>query len=401
MHPKESDMEKRLRIALFIDTYFPMIDGVVMVVDNYAKRLQEFADVTVFCPTVDKGFRDEFNYKVVRCKSFKPFFLDYVAPTPRLDRKFKRYLKEQNFDIIHIHSPFGIASMGVRHARRMGIPTVATLHSQYKQDIQKTVKLGWLSKLVLAHLMKTFNRCDECWAVNEGMRTLYVNEYGLIAPNRVQCNASDFLPIEDKAAAREEIRKRFGVAEGERLFLFVGRINFIKNLPFILEALSHLKAERFAFKMVFVGSGSDTEPLKKRIRELGLTDDVILAGAIRERHELEKVYATGDLFLFPSLYDANSLVQIEAASQGLPTLFIREAKTASSCTENRNAFMSDNDPQAYAKKIIDIFQNEELYAAVSKNAQNELYKTWDDSVRDLLTNYERIITKHRESSKNP
>ena len=41
-------MKNRLKIALFIDTYFPMIDGVVMVVDNYAKRLQEYADVTVF-----------------------------------------------------------------------------------------------------------------------------------------------------------------------------------------------------------------------------------------------------------------------------------------------------------------------------------------------------------------
>ena len=41
-------MDKRLKIAMVIDTYFPMIDGVVMVVDNYAKRLQKYADVTVF-----------------------------------------------------------------------------------------------------------------------------------------------------------------------------------------------------------------------------------------------------------------------------------------------------------------------------------------------------------------
>ena len=99
-------MKERLKIALFIDTYFPMIDGVVMVVDNYAKRLQKYADVTVFCPTVDKNFKDNHSYKVVRCKSFKPFFLDYVAPLPRLDRKFKKYIKNSHFDIVHIHSPF-------------------------------------------------------------------------------------------------------------------------------------------------------------------------------------------------------------------------------------------------------------------------------------------------------
>ena len=48
--------DKRLKIAMFVDTYFPMIDGVAMVVDNFAKRIQKYADVTVFCPKIDKNF---------------------------------------------------------------------------------------------------------------------------------------------------------------------------------------------------------------------------------------------------------------------------------------------------------------------------------------------------------
>ncbi len=387
-------MNKRLKIAMFIDTYFPMIDGVAMVVDNYAKRLQEYADVTVFCPMVDKHFKDEYNYKVVRCKSFKPFFLDYVAPMPRFDRRFRKYLKNESFDIVHIHSPFAVSSMGVRVAKRKNIPTVATLHSQYKQDLKKNVKLNRLTDIVLANLMKTFNRCDECWAVNEGMRRLYVDEYGLRVKNKVKNNASDFLPIEDRASARREIRQRFGVSDDQKLFLFVGRINFIKNIPFIIKALAYLKQQRFAFKMVFVGNGSDTEALKKLIRDHHLEDAVVLAGEIRDRHELEKIYSASDLFLFPSLYDANSLVQIEAASQALPTLFIREAKTASSCVEDRNAFMSDNDHVKYAQKILRIFEDQELYLKVRMNAQKELYVTWDDSVKTLISDYERIIEEH-------
>ena len=43
---------KRLKIGLFIDTFFPMIDGVIMVVDNYARRLAKFNDVTVFAPAI-------------------------------------------------------------------------------------------------------------------------------------------------------------------------------------------------------------------------------------------------------------------------------------------------------------------------------------------------------------
>ena len=41
-------MDKKITIGLFIDTFFPMIDGVTMVVDNYAKRLSEYANVIVF-----------------------------------------------------------------------------------------------------------------------------------------------------------------------------------------------------------------------------------------------------------------------------------------------------------------------------------------------------------------
>ena len=387
-------MDKRLKIAIFIDTYFPMIDGVAMVVDNYAKRLQKYADVTVFCPVVDKHFKDEYNYKVVRCKSFKPSFLDYVAPMPRFDSKFMKHLKKERFDIVHIHSPFAVSSMGVRVAKRKNIPVVATLHSQYKQDLKKNIKLNWLTDLVLANLMKTFNSCDECWTVNEGIRRLYVNEYGLRVKNKVKNNASDLLPIEDRALARQEIRQRFEVSDDQKLFLFVGRINFIKNIPFIIKALSCLKQQNFRFKMIFVGNGSDTNALNKMIRDYHLEDAVILAGEIRDRNELEKIYSASDLFLFPSLYDANSLVQIEAASQALPTLFIREARTASSCVENQNAFMSDNDYVKYAQKIMSIFENQDLYQKVSFNAQKELYITWDDSIKSLIEDYERIIEEH-------
>lgn len=113
--------------------------------------------------------------------------------------------------------------------------------------------------------------------------------------------------------------------------------------------------------MLFVGSGADTAALNKLVKEHNLEVCVILAGEITDRNELEKLYSASDLFLFPSLYDANSLVQIEAASQALPTLFIREAKTASSCIEDQNAFMSDNDYVKYAQKIISIFENQDLY----------------------------------------
>ncbi len=387
--------EKRLKIALCIDTYFPMIDGVVMVVDNYAKRLAEFADVTVFCPTIDKNYKDAFNYKVVRCKSLKIPFFDYSLPCPNLDKAFLKYLEEQDFDIVHIHSPFAIGKLGLSYAKKHNIPIVATMHSQFKQDIQKIFRIKAITPVLLGRLMKIFNACDECWAVNEGMRKLYLEEYGLTAKNKVKNNASDFVPFEDKEAARSFLQESYSIKDEEKIFLFVGRLNFLKNLPFILEALTYLKKQNFPFKMLFVGKGQDEGALIKLAKELGIEENVVLCGQIKDRLALEKVYRGSDLFLFPSLYDANSLVQIEAASQALPTLFIREAKTASSCQEDVNAFMSDNDAERYAQKIVEIFEDPLHYEEVSRNAQTQLYVRWDDCIEGLLSDYHRLIEEKK------
>ena len=69
---------KKLTIGLFNDSFFPMADGVIMVVDNYARVLSEYANVIVFVPKyTGKEYDDSvFPYKVVRCHSLKVRFLD-------------------------------------------------------------------------------------------------------------------------------------------------------------------------------------------------------------------------------------------------------------------------------------------------------------------------------------
>lgn len=73
---------KRLKVGYFIDTFFPMVDGVIMVVDNYAKRMQKYADVTVFAPKVDLFYKDTFDYKVIRSMSLPVPFLSIHCRTP-------------------------------------------------------------------------------------------------------------------------------------------------------------------------------------------------------------------------------------------------------------------------------------------------------------------------------
>ncbi|MBQ7453010.1 MAG: hypothetical protein IJS68_01945, partial [Clostridia bacterium] len=93
-------MEKRLKVGLFIDTWFPMVDGVIMVVDNYAKRLSKFCDVTVFTMKPTKKCDRTYPYKVVQCNAVKLGTFDYELPVPDFDAKFTRELEKSELDIV-------------------------------------------------------------------------------------------------------------------------------------------------------------------------------------------------------------------------------------------------------------------------------------------------------------
>ena len=146
-------MDKKITIGLFIDTFYPMIDGVITVVDNYAKRLSKYANVYVFAPTVKikgKKFDDKkLNYKVIRCKSLKVPFIDYSLPIPKVDPSFIKEINKYHLDIVHIHSPFTMGEAGIKYAKNHHIPVVATMHSQFKQDFKRAVKNDVLAKSII------------------------------------------------------------------------------------------------------------------------------------------------------------------------------------------------------------------------------------------------------------
>ena len=387
---------KKLKIGFFIDTFFPMIDGVIMVVDNYAKRLSKIADVTVFCPyQKDKAFEDNFSYKVVRCKSVRMPGSDYCCGIPKMDSKFKKAVKNANLDLVHIHSPFGVGKIGVNYAKKHNIPCIATLHSQYKQDFYKATHLKGLTNILLNIAMSTFNKCDICWGVNSEIASLYKNEYRLKAPASVQNNGTELTLFENKSEAEEFVNAKFNILPDEHVLLFVGRIIELKNVFFIADSLEKVKKSGIKFKMLYVGSGPDEHRLKEHVEKLGLTDNVIFCGKITDREEMCKIYRRADIFLFPSLYDASSLVQIEAASQKTVSLFIKGAKTAGTITENVNGFLSENSVDSFADKIIEILSDENLLNTISENAYRDLYLSWDKAVENAYNDYLKIIEEKK------
>ncbi|MBQ8131270.1 MAG: glycosyltransferase [Bacilli bacterium] len=380
---------KKLNIGLFIDTFYPMIDGVVVVVDNYAKRLTKYANVFVFAPMIPGSKFDDSKlpYQVIRCKSVDVSFVDYSLPLPDLDPKFKKQLDSCCLDLVHIHSPATIGRIGVKYAKQHHIPVVATLHSQYRQDFLRTTKSKMISNQLTKHIIHLFDQCDECWTLNQEVSRIFVEDYGLRKKPILINNATDMETV-DADLAREKVCMRHQIDSDCKILLFVGRINKLKNIELIIDSLPYLD---FPYKMLFIGSGQDEEFLKDKIWKNKLEDQVILVGRVAARERLAEYYAAADLFLFPSLYDANSLVQIEAASQHTPTLFVYGSATASKVTENVDGFFVDNDVSDYSNKIREIFLDKDLYQKVSEGCYSNLYIRWDDEVKRIYDAYLQLV----------
>lgn len=397
-------MDKKLTIGLFVDVFFPMTDGVVMVVDNYAKRLSKYCNVIVFAPKyVGHEYDDsKLNYKVVRCTSLKVPFLDYSLPIPKMDIKFQKELHEYNLDLVHIHSPFTVGEAGIEYAIDNKIPLVGTMHSQYKQDFMRAVKNEYLANTLLKTLIHNYNKCDECWAVNSEVARIFYEDYGYKELPKVMNNATEMMPLneQDKKAGFDLINEKYNLTD-EKVFVFVGRINALKNIFFIADSLKLVKEKDpdLKFKMFFIGSGQDEEELRKKIKKDGLEDNVILVGKITDREILKAYLSRSDLFLFPSLYDASSIVQIEAASQHTPVLFIEGAATTATVTNNVNGFIAPNDINEYANYIINIMHDNKLLSEVSNNCYRDLYKNWDDNINDVYNHYVELINNKKEKNK--
>ena len=388
----------RLTIGFFNDSFYPLADGVIMVMDNYAKRLCRDNDVIVFVPRYSKKFDDsKLPYKVVRCKSIKIPFLDYSLPLPLFDRKYRKELKNSNLDIVHIHSPFSVGSSGLKYAKKHKIPVVATMHSQFKRDFKRVVKIDKFATKLNNKLIKFFNKCDECWAVNEEVARIYYEDYKYKKLPKVMNNATEMVPVNNERKAKKYINKKHNLKSNEKVFLFVGRINLLKNVLFIADSLAALKRKepKFKFKMLFVGSGQDESILRNRVNKLGLNKDVIFCGKITDREELSFYYKRADLFLFPSFYDASSIVQIESASQSTPGLFIEGTATSCMIKNNINGYLSKNTVGAYSDRIVEIFKDKKLYDKVCKNVFIDIYKTWDQMISDAYNNYIKLIENKR------
>ena len=376
---------------MFIDEWYPNIDGVIVVVENLIKNLSKYADVTLVIPKMNDDKDIFFPVKTIQVDSIPVLLADYRLGLADLEYlKLKKQFKNIDFDIIHIHSPFSIGRLGIRIAKDKNIPVIATMHTRWEFEFEKYLKSKVITELCVKHLIKSYNKCNSSIALNKSLVKVY-KDYGYKGKFKIINNGTDFKIVSNKKKALNRVNNLFKLNKNDIVFLFVGRIISIKNIFFILDTLKELKRRKFNFKMIYVGDGPDYDSLNKRINEYDLNNEVILAGKIMDRELLKSIYYRANLFLFPSLFDSSSLVQIEAASQETPTIFIEGSVTADTVENNINGFTSKEDINSFADRIEEIISNEKLYSKVQKNAKKDLAKHWSEVALETYIYYLKVI----------
>ena len=379
------------KTLLFVcDNAYPMVDGVWRVLDNCTEILQRDYpnyNVAIFAPDF-KGEVYVKNVPVLGVRSVYLKSLHYQCALPMFDLQAKRWLKRLKIDLIHCHSPFLCGLLARKIHKKRKIPMISTFHSQFKKDFLKATNKS-VTKVCMGIIMRVFNDSDEVWTMHSASReTLF--SYGYNGKCRLMPNATPLKPLgENYESVREDFRSKHNI-QGKTAFIFVGRLITQKGILFTVDVLAELKKQNVPFHMFFVGEGPDSGKLKNKIKSQNLSDEVTLVGEVLDSAEIAEYYAGADLFLFPSLYDVSSIVQIESATYKTPVVFVEGSVTSCTATNNVNGYVLPMDVQKFAQGVSQIIHGGTI-KQVGENALRDLHVEWETVVAESAKVYDSFV----------
>ncbi len=394
--------DKKLNIGQMTDTFYPIVNGVVTVVDKLSTALNKTDNVFV-CATrggTKKGRTDKtFPYELNTCRGFFIPVQKDGWSCITFDRKFRKKIKEKDIDVFHCHTVFRQFAFAKKVAKKKKIPVIITVHTQSHYDMKKFLKFDWMVKLSMKSLIKSYNSADQIWALNEGVKQYLISWGADESKIRIFGNACDIVvpqAQEERQALIDKVDELHNLKGKKNVFLYLGRLMEYKNIFLIADSLKLLKDKGVDFTMIYVGDGLDRGKLEQKVKDLGLEDNVIFAGMVRDRNLVMGYYLRSDLFLFPSVYDTDGLVKAEAAICDTPSVLIEGSMAALGFEDRKDIYTCKENAENFADKVYEILNDQENYEFVKKNAKNALYKTWEQNAVKAVKMYKEAIEEYNQ-----
>ncbi|HOS17797.1 MAG TPA: glycosyltransferase [Clostridia bacterium] len=383
-----------MRIGQFTDSFYPIVDGVGRVVYNYARALPAMGDECyVVAPMTDTGYRGGYPFELIDYTGMPlPGSPQYKAGLAVLDRHYYERIEAVTLDIAHAHTPFFSGQEALRLAAKYDVPLVGTFHSKYYDDFYKLTRAELLASIGVRFVVEFYERCDEVWAVSKTSASA-LRDYGFKGEIVVMENGAELRPVnpEDRAAAAA----RYRIDLGHPVLLYVGQLNWKKNILLILEGAALLKRQGRRFSVVLAGQGPDEEAIRRKSRELGLGENVVFTGHVRDTALLDGLYQCASLFAFPSLYDTFSLVVREAAVMGTPSVLSRGSAAAEPVRDGVNGLLCRPEAEDFAAVVGANMEDEHKLAALGEAAKRTIPVGWDQVMEKVRARYQALIERCR------
>ena len=162
-------------------------------------------------------------------------------------------------------------------------------------------------------------------------------------------NAVDLDYFKFDKIKRSETRKLLGISEGDTVYGHIGRFSNQKNHTFLIDIFKNIKDKDDNAKFVLVGTGELESQIKNKVKNYGLSNDVLFLGV---RDDIPNLLSAFDLFVFPSFYEGMPNTVVEAQATGLPCIISDTITRQSNITGLVDFLSIDLPAEDWAEKCV-------------------------------------------------
>ncbi len=255
--------------------------------------------------------------------------------------------------------------------------------SQHVEPRRQYGGKGLLGKIIFNSSRAVYPHASQVVCVSHEIRNIIMREY------RVSSNNASVIynPV-DQESFVEQAKKSIALALPKRFILHVGRMRLAhKAQDVLLSAFSMLRQKDKDISLVMVGEGNDRSKIEDKIKELNLSDSVILAGW---QDNVAAIMAKAQALVLTSRYEGLPMVLVEAMSLGCPVV-------STDCPTGPQEILGDSeygllvpveDPVALAIAAETLLTNEEQRKYYQTLA---LQRAQEFSVEKIGAEYIRIL----------
>ena len=388
-----------MRILMVTDSFYPQVGGSETAIAMLSETLIGFGHevgVAVMSrpQAASPSPRISFWKISSRIAGFDCKFLGKLHHLRRIIREFRP-------DVMNVHFMLESGYVGVKVARKEGIPCVLT--NRGKGLYNKPT--NFFERILYPFWNRGSLGADRVIATSQEMVDLFKERYGkesLAISNGVDVQV--FYPSCDGAKVREERRIR----PGQRVIFCARRLVPKNGIEYIIRAMPQILTKHDAVLWLASPLIRECERLKGIVKELGIADRVSFLGSLDHR-ELPSYFCAADIVVQPSIAEARSLACLEAMASGSAVIATATGGLKELITHRENGYLiepfqvstyavtecHENGVRRLASAVDDVLSHEDLRQTMKRGARTYAETcSWPNITRQTLTVYEETRRMH-------